>query len=309
MSASTLTGRSDRSPAAFRPLVVGIGEILWDLLPTGKQMGGAPANFAYQARALGAESRIVSAVGDDGEGREILAALAARRLDRRHIAVVPAVPTGTVTVGLDDEGIPRYAIRDNVAWDALPWTVDLSRLAAEADAVCYGTLAQRHSLTRATVRSFLEATRPSCVTVLDLNLRQTYYSSELVRGLLGRSRILKLNEEELLEIARLFSISGTETDLLVSLRDIFSLELIALTKGKKGSRLLGRDGDSVHPGFPVDVADTVGAGDAFTAALVMGLLKHKNLDEINARANRVASFVCSHPGAWPELPAEFTDGV
>jgi fructokinase len=309
MSASTLTGRSDRSPAAFRPLVVGIGEILWDLLPTGKQMGGAPANFAYQARALGAESRIVSAVGDDVEGREILDALAARRLDRRHIAIVPAVPTGTVTVGLDDEGIPRYAIRDNVAWDALPWTADLSRLAAEADAVCYGTLAQRHSLTRATVRSFLEATRPSCVTVLDLNLRQTYYSPEIVHGLLGRSRVLKLNEEELLEIARLFSISGTETDLLVSLRDIFSLELIALTKGKKGSRLLGRDGDSVHPGFPVDVADTVGAGDAFTAALVMGLLKHKNLDEINARANRVASFVCSHPGAWPELPAEFMDGA
>jgi fructokinase len=288
-------------------LVVGIGEILWDLLPTGKQMGGAPANFADQAWALGAESRIVSAVGDDGEGREILEALAVRGLDRGHIAVLPAVPTGTVLVGLDDAGIPRYTIRDNVAWDALPWTADLSRLAAKAEAVCYGTLAQRHSLTQATIRAFLEATKPSCVTVLDLNLRQSFYSREIIHDLLGRSRVLKLNEDEFLIVARLFSISGPETDILVRLRSLFSLELIALTKGPRGSRLMGREGDSVHSGFPVKVADTVGAGDAFTAALVMGLLEHKNLDEINESANRVASFVCSHPGAWSELQAESTD--
>ena len=307
MSASTLTGRSDRTPAAFRPLVVGIGEILWDLLPTGKRIGGAPANFAFQARALGAESRIVSAVGDDGEGREILEALAVRGLDRDHIAVVPAVPTGSVLVGLDDAGIPRYTIRDNVAWDALPWTADLSRLAAKAEAVCYGTLAQRHSLTQAAIRAFLGATKPSCVTVLDLNLRQAYYSREIVRDLLGRSRVLKLNEDELLTVAKLFSISGSETDILVRLRSLFPLELIALTKGRRGSRLMGGEGDSVHSGFPVEVADSVGAGDAFTAALVMGLLEHKNLDEINESANRVASFVCSHPGAWTEHPAESTD--
>lgn len=270
-------------------------------------MGGAPANFAYQARALGAESYIASAVGDDVQGREILETLSDRRLDRRYIAVMSALPTGTVTVGLDDKGIPRYAIRDNVAWDALPWTTGLSLLAGKAEAVCYGTLAQRRGLTRATVRAFLEATRPSCVTVLDLNLRQTYYGREIVRDLLRLSRVLKLNGEELLTVARLFSISGAETDILVRLRDLFSLDLIALTKGEKGSRLLGRDGDSVHPGFPVDVADTVGAGDAFSAALVMGLLKHKNLDEINERANRVASFICSHRGAWPDLPAELTD--
>ena len=270
-------------------------------------MGGAPANFAYQARALGAESRIVSAVGDDGEGREILETLAVRGLDRGHIAVLPAVPTGTVLVGLDVAGIPCYTIRDNVAWDALPWTPDLSRLAAKAEAVCYGTLAQRHSLTRATIRAFLEATKPSCVTVLDLNLRQAFYSREIVRDLLGRSRVLKLNEDELLTVARLFSISGAETDILVRLRSLFPLELIALTKGCRGSRLMGREGDSAHSGFPVEVADTIGAGDAFTAALVMGLLEHKNLDEINESANRVASFVCSHPGAWTELPSESTD--
>jgi len=307
MSTPTVTGRSDIPRPAFQPIVVGIGEILWDLLPTGKQMGGAPANFAYHARALGAESYIASAVGDDGEGGEILKILFDRQLDRRYIAVVPTIPTGTVTVGLDDEGIPRYAIRDNVAWDAIPWTTELSLLAAKADAVCYGTLAQRRGVTRATVRAFLEATRPQCVTVLDLNLRQTFYGREIVRDLLSRSRILKLNEEELMRVARLLLISGAETDILVRLRDLFSLDLIALTKGEKGSRLMGRHGESVHSGFPVEVADTVGAGDAFTAALVMGILKQKNLDEINERANRLASFICSYQGAWPELPAELTD--
>jgi fructokinase len=272
-------------------------------------MGGAPANFAFHARALGADSRIVSAVGDDDEGREILALLSARGLDPSFIAVAPAAPTGSVSVGLDGAGVPRYAIRDGVAWDALPWTGELFRLAGTADAVCYGTLAQRYGPTRATVRAFLEAARPSCLTVLDLNLRQAYYSREIVRDLLGRSRILKLNGEELPEIAKLVSISGGETDLLVSLRDLFSLELIALTKGNEGSRLLGRDGDSVHPGFPVEVADTVGAGDGFTAALVMGLLKHRTLDEISEHANRVASYICSQPGAWPDLPASLTDGA
>jgi len=183
--------------AVSQPLVVGIGEILWDLLPDGKQMGGAPANFAYHARALGAASVIVSAVGDDRSGREILEELGRRGLERSGIAVVSGAPTGTVTVALDAGGIPHYTIHEGVAWDVIPWTAGLGDLAARADAVCFGSLAQRSPVSRATIGAFLDATRPDCLRVLDLNLRQSYFSRDIVVGLLGRATVLKLNDEEL----------------------------------------------------------------------------------------------------------------
>lgn len=285
------------------PLVVGIGEILWDLLPSGKQMGGAPANFAFQARALGARSVIVSAVGDDESGREIFRVLDDRNLDRRHISVALSVPTGSVSVSLDAEGVPQYIIHENAAWDFISWTPRISELAAGTEAVCFGTLAQRSDVTRKTIRAFLDAVRPECLRVFDLNLRQSYYGREIIRSLLERSNILKLNEDELRVVAGLFSFSGSESDLLHRLLDEYPLDLIALTKGRAGSRLFGRRSESLHPGFPVETADTVGAGDAFTAALVMGLLKKKNLDDIGEWANRIAGFVCSRKGAWPEIPA------
>jgi len=287
-----------------RPVVVGIGEILWDLLPSGKQMGGAPANFAYQARALGAESVIVSAVGDDEPGREILRALDGQSLDRRHVSVLVSVPTGSVTVRLDAQGIPEYDIHNNVAWDFLPWTSGTPELAARADAVCFGTLAQRSEVTRTTIRAFLDGTRPDGLRVFDLNLRQSYYSREIIRGLLQRSNVLKLNDEELRSMARIFSMPGSETEVLKRLLREYSLELIALTKGKSGSRLFGRNRESEHPGYPVEMADSVGAGDAFTAALIVGLLKKKDWDDISERANRIAAFVCSQRGAWPQIPAD-----
>jgi fructokinase len=183
--------------AVSQPLVVGIGELLWDLLPDGKQMGGAPANFAYHARALGAASVIVSAVGDDRSGREILEELGRRGLERSGIAVVSGAPTGTVTVALDAGGIPHYTIHEGVAWDVIPWTAGLGDLAARADAVCFGSLAQRSPVSRATIGAFLDATRPDCLRVLDLNLRQSYFSRDIVVGLLGRATVLKLNDEEL----------------------------------------------------------------------------------------------------------------
>jgi fructokinase len=289
-----------------RPLVVGIGELLWDLLPDGKQMGGAPANFAYHARALGAASMIVSAVGDDRSGREILEELDRRGLDRSGIAIAKDAPTGTVTVDLDAGGIPRYTIHEGVAWDAIPWSAGLADLAARTDAVCFGTLAQRSPVSRSTIGAFLEATRPDCLRVLDLNLRQSYFSRDIVRGLLERSTVLKLNDDELRTVAEMFSLPGPESQALAGLLETFPLALIALTKGRTGSRLYGRGVDHSTPGYPVETADTVGAGDAFTAALVAGLLKNKSWDEIGERANRIAAFVCSRKGAWPDLPAELS---
>ena len=286
-----------------RPLVVGIGEILWDLLPTGSELGGAPANFACHAGALGAESVIVSAVGDDEPGREILAALDRRKLDRIYVATVDAVPTGAVSVSLDAEGVPRYVIHQGVAWDFIPWTPRLRELARRADAVCYGTLAQRSAATRETIRAFLDATGPACLRVLDLNLRPPAPGRDLVHGLLERSSVLKLNDDELRALAGLFSIAGAETEILERLLEAYPLALIALTKGPAGSRLFGRGVDCIHPGYPVAAADTVGAGDAFTAALVMGLLAKIEWDAISDRANRIASYVCTHKGAWPEIPA------
>jgi fructokinase len=285
-------------------LVVGIGEILWDLLPDGRELGGAPANFAFHARALGTSSVIVSAVGEDPPGHDILAQLGSRGLDLGGVVVVSGAQTGTVTVGLDAGGIPHYTIHEGVAWDVIPWTSGLGDLAARADAVCFGTLAQRAPVSRASIGSFLDATRPDCLRVLDLNLRQSYFSRETVRDLLVRATVLKLNDDELAKVAEMLSLPGAETRVLSALLDAYPLAVIALTKGPAGSRLFGRDVDVSHPGHPVETADTVGAGDAFTAALVTGMLRHKSWDEIGERANRVAAYVCSRKGAWPELPSE-----
>lgn len=286
------------------PLVVGIGELLWDLLPDGRQMGGAPANFAFHAQALGASSVIVSAVGDDRSGREILEELDRRGLERSGIAVVSGAPTGTVTVALNAGGIPQYTIHEGAAWDVIPWTAGLGDLAAGAGAVCFGSLAQRSPVSRATIGAFLDATRPDCLRVLDLNLRQAYFSRDLVAGLLGRATVLKLNDEELGTVSRMLALPDSESRALAGLLEAYPLSMIALTKGPSGSRLFGRGVDISHPGFPVETADTVGAGDAFTAALVTGMLRRKGWEEISERANRVAAYVCSRKGAWPKLPAE-----
>jgi len=289
-----------------RPLVVGLGEILWDLLPSGRQMGGAPANFAFHARTLGAESAVVSAVGDDEPGRAILAELDRRGLDRSGIATVPSVPTGLVAVELDAAGVPRYEITEGVAWDAIPWTPRAAELASTADAVCYGTLAQRSDASRRTIDTFLAATRPNCLRVLDLNLRQAYYSRDLVHGLLARSTILKLNDEELRTVAGLLSLPGTEAEVLEGLLAAYPLSMIALTKGAGGSLFCGPGSTARHFGLSVAAVDTVGAGDAFTAALVVGLLKNKSWSNIGETANRLASYVCTQKGAWPDAPADIT---
>lgn len=296
---------------ATRPVVVGLGEVLWDILPAGKQLGGAPANFAYHARAQGATGVVVSRVGDDALGREILARLDALGLDLRHVSVDARHPTGTVNVRLDAGGVPQYVIHESAAWDYLATGGALRELAGATDAVCFGTLAQRSAVSRGAVRDFLRATGPDCLRVFDINLRQSYYDRTVVHESLLLSDVLKLNEDEVHVLADRLELVGAREvgdvdGVVAALLDRYPLRLVALTRGGAGSLLCARDGRrSDHQGFPVaNVADTVGAGDAFTAAMVMGLLRGDDLDRINAHANRLAAYVCSQHGATPAIPEE-----
>jgi fructokinase len=285
-----------------RYILVGLGEILWDMLPEGKKLGGAPANFAYHAQELGAEGLVVSCVGNDELGTEILDLVEQLGLNGDYIAVDGEHPTGTVTVKLDENGKPDYTIHENVAWDYIPFSKRLSGLAPTVDAVCFGSLCQRCEVSGQSVREFLAATKPDCLRIFDINFRQSYFNVEIVKALLEVSNVLKINDEELPVLARMLGITGTEREILAGLTERFSLKLIALTKGDKGSCLFTAGKISDHPGFPVEVADSVGAGDSFTAAMTVGMLQNKGLDDINEHANRVASFVCSQPGATPRLP-------
>jgi len=287
-------------------VIVGLGEILWDMLPTGKQLGGAPANFAYHAQALGGRGIVVSCIGNDELGEEIMGWLKELKLERSYVSVDENHPTGTVTVELDERGRPNYTIHENVAWDYINSNPRLLELAAQADAVCYGSLCQRSEVSRNTVRDFLGATKADCLRVFDINLRQSYFNKEIIHTMLNLSIVLKLNDEELSVVADLLDLGGSETDMLSELTDMYKLRMIALTRGAKGSVLYAQGKDSNCHGFAAKVADTVGAGDSFTAAMTLGLLYRKELDWINEYSNRVAGFVCSQSGATPKLPDSLT---
>lgn len=284
--------------------LVGIGEWLWDLLPGHSQMGGAPANFAFQASALGAHSRIISRVGDDELGRQLLQRLDGAGISAESIQIDPTAPTGTVTVIVDEQGQPRFTIHENVAWDRLETTQEGIRAVAESDAVCFGTLAQRSERSRSAIRSFVSAARSGCLRILDVNLRQHYYSPELLSASLELANVLKVNDTELPVMGEILGLEADPSSTMLHLADRFALRVIALTRGAHGSLLL-RDGRwSDHPGIPTTVVDTVGAGDAFTAAMAIGLLSGWDLDTINERSNAVASAVAAQAGATPILPRE-----
>ncbi len=285
-------------------LLAGIGELLWDIFPTGKELGGAPANFAYHAGALGGEGLIVSCVGCDELGNEILGQLDVHSLGRENVAIDASHPTGTVSIRLGAEGNPTYTIRENVAWDFIPETPQLMELGKRIDAITFGTLAQRSEVSRATIRAFVSQTCSSVLRILDLNLRQAFYSREVIEWSLDACDVLKVNEEELQALAYLLGIEGDESQVLHSLSERLNLKLIALTKGASGSVLYSRQQISVHEGYKTEVVDTVGCGDAFTAALALGMLEGRDLETINDYANRVASFVCSKRSATPPLPED-----
>ena len=285
------------------PTVVGIGEILWDLLPTGRQLGGAPANFAYCSHLLGTRAIIASRVGDDSFGQEIRDSVLRAGMTNQFLEVDTLHPTGTVQVELGAGGQPRFVIAYPAAWDFLQATEQWRGLAQSAEAVCFGSLAQRSPGARATILTFLECTRPEALRVFDVNLRQTFYSVEVIENSVARANAIKLSHEELPIIARLLDIDGSDA-LAFSRQALeeFGLELVAITRGENGSLLASRNGTHEHPGFRVRVRDAVGAGDAFTAGLVDERLRGGGLETMNDRANRMGAWVASYPGAMPATP-------
>jgi fructokinase len=288
-----------------KPAVVGLGEALWDMFPTGPRFGGAPANFVCSLAELAAgqiDVAMVSGVGRDELGAEAIRSLESHGVDTRAVARLDR-PTGQVLVTLDAAGHPTYEIATDVAWDHIPWSAELAKLAARADAVCFGTLAQRSGTSRDTILRFVRSTRATCLKVLDINLRQAFWNQAVILESLALAHVLKLNDGELPIVADLVGLAGTPAELLAGLAQKFSLRVVALTRGAEGALLLDAAGEcSDLPGQPTKVIDTVGAGDSFTAALVVGLLNDLPLDRINAWGNRVASFVTSQAGATPHFP-------
>jgi fructokinase len=288
------------------PTVVGLGEILWDLLPGGPQLGGAPANYAYCSHLLGNRAVVASRVGPDDLGREARESLLRSGITDQFLQTDVEHPTGTVNVQLDSSGQPKFEIAPAAAWDFLSWTDVWQALAESADAVCFGSLAQRSEISRHTILSFLEATRPEVLRIFDVNLRQSFYSAEIITESLQRASVVKLNHEELPRIREMlaFEVGDEVLGFCRELLRQFDLQLVCVTRGADGSLLCDRNHADEHPGFRVQVKDTVGAGDAFTAALVHGLLRGTPLAEMNDLANRMGAWVASCSGAMPPVPEE-----
>ena len=281
---------------------VGLGEVLWDLLPSGRQLGGAPANFAYHAAALGAEGRVVSRVGDDELGRALLDRLRELGLSSDAIAMDRAAPTGTVSVAMEAGGHPRYTIHEAVAWDRLEAGPAGLAAVAGADAVCFGSLAQRTPGARAAIAALLEATPAAALRIFDVNLRQHYHSPEVIRASLARANVLKVNETELPVLVAQLGLPAGEREAVGALAAAHAFRAVIHTRGERGCLALVDGVWAEHPGERVEVADTVGAGDAFTAAFALGLLRGWAPATILERATAVAAFVCTRRGATPELP-------
>lgn len=287
--------------------IVGIGEALWDVLPEGKKLGGAPANFAYHVSQFGLESCVVSAVGEDSLGDELLANLDEKGLNRL-IERTP-YPTGTVQVEIDQVGIPQYEIKENVAWDNIPYTQRLVQLAAHTQAVCFGSLAQRSSVSCATIVRFLDAMPQDeeTLVVFDVNLRQGFFNAEILDASMRRCNILKINDEELVSVSRIFGYPGIDLqDKCWLLLGKYNLKMLILTCGINGSYVFTPGNFSFRETPVVKVADTVGAGDSFTAAFISSIIKGKSIAEAHRTAVEVSAYVCTQNGAMPLLPVEYT---
>ncbi|MFI3269293.1 MAG: carbohydrate kinase [Rikenellaceae bacterium] len=285
--------------------IVGLGEALWDVLPEGRKIGGAPANFAYHISQFGYPSRVVSAVGDDKLGAELLERFDENGL-KYHIEHVPYA-TGTVQVELDPNGVPMYEIKEGVAWDNIPFTADLERLAKQTRVACFGSLAQRSVVTRETIHSFLEAMSEGddVYKIFDINLRQGFYTRETITDSMERCNILKINDEELVAISRMFGYPGIDLqDKCWILLAKYKLKMLILTCGVNGSYLFTPGNVSFVATPRVEVADTVGAGDSFTATFIASILSGEAVKDAHMKAVRVSAYVCTQHGAMPIIPAE-----
>ena len=279
--------------------IVGIGELLWDIFPDGKRLGGAPANFAYHASKLGGNGIAVSAVGDDIPGNEILMQLVSAGLDTSYIQLYAEHPTGTVKVNINDEGKPEYQIMEPVAWDHIEFDTSFTDIANEAKAISFGTLGQRSKKSRLTIQRFVSLCPDSSIKILDINLRQNFYSSELIKQSLRLANYLKLNDEELEMLPSLMNSRFRGRDYIKQIMDEYSIQASVVTCGSKGSEVFFNGSSSFSATQKIQVVDTVGAGDAFTAAFVVNLLEGKQPEEANHHANKIAAFVCSKAGAMP----------
>ena len=286
--------------------VIGIGEALWDVLPEGKKLGGAPANFAYHARQFGLEGIAVSAIGHDALGEEIVEAFEEHQLPY-HLARVD-YPTGTVQVSLDAQGVPQYEIKTDVAWDNIPYDDELATLAADCKAVCFGSLAQRSAVSRNTISAFLDAVPADCLKVFDINLRQSFYTREVLEASFQRCDILKINDEELETVSRLFGTAGLSLEEKCWLIfERYSLQMLILTCGTNGSYVFHAGGISYQVTPKVEVADTVGAGDSFTGAFIGSILQGKSVAVAHETAVKVSAYDCTQKGAMPVVPDELKD--
>jgi fructokinase len=295
---------------AAKYTIVGLGELLWDVFPNRKELGGAPANFAYMISLLGDEGVVASRVGRDRLGNAAARRLAKLGLSQEWLQLDKNSPTGTVKVEVFEDGQPKFQIAENVAWDNFEWTSQWQALAGRAAAVCFGSLAQRSGRSRKTIRLFLQNLPPNAVKVFDVNLRQSFFSADILRESAMSADIMKVNEDELSQVSQLLGYKSNSKAAAASwLLNTCGLKLVCVTEGPSGSSLVAADGVHRHPGFPTEVADTVGAGDAFTAALIHHYLRGATLDEMNEAANRMGSWVASQVGATPKPDVKFLKSV
>ena len=283
-----------------KPVVAGIGELLWDVLPSGKQLGGAPCNFAFHALQVGCESHIISAIGNDKLGAEIQNTLQTLGLSDSFVQM-NEFPTSTVTVNLNENGHPNYTIHENVAWDHIRWNSDLENLSKKLDAVCFGSLAQRNPESKNTIQAFISVLKSNCLKVFDINLRQNFYNKEAIIHSINLADILKLNEDELPVVSEYLSISGDTESQLLQLLTRFKLKYVIYTMGGNGSIIKSIDESSFTHVPHILVSDTVGAGDAFTAVFISGILLGISLRETHQKATEFAAYVCTQKGATPKL--------
>ncbi len=291
-------------------LFVGLGELIWDMLPAGKRLGGAPSNFAYVARLLGNRSAVASRVGTDALGREARERLARAGVLTDHLQVDPEHPTGMVGVEIDARGEPHFRVNENSAWDYLEMSAEWEGLAASADVVCFGTLGQRNTRARETINRFLELSRPQALRLFDVNLRHSFFTAEMLSRSLAEATLVKLNEEELSTAARMLAlIDRNEVDLCRRLISRFKLELVAITRGARGSLLVSSSEVVSHEGYRVRVADTIGCGDAFAAALAHSRIRNRSLEETSQTANRLGAWIATCSGATPEANAATAERI
>lgn len=288
--------------------IVGLGEALWDCLPNGSKLGGAPANFAYHTSQFGFEAYAVSALGNDALGDQTVKEFDEKQL--RYIMPRVAYPTGTVQVTLDQQGVPTYDIKQGVAWDNIPFTPEVETLAKRTDCVCFGSLAQRSEVSRTTINRFIDAMPNDSLKIFDINLRQNFYTKEIIQDSLRKCDILKINDEELVTIGRLFNYPGLDMENKCWLiLGKYNLKMLVLTCGTNGSYVFAPAEKSFQPTPHVDVVDTVGAGDSFTGSFAAAILSGMPLADAHRLAVEASAYVCTQQGAMPRLPQKLIDRV